>query len=190
MQFFFFCKLLKKAVIAVLLFLHKSKRTVLLVVAIFLVSLIFSFTIATWLSSNDSAPNGDYDRTLPTTGTIMVQGLEIYGGDIKHDPEHDTVYVDWGELTLGASKNGSFYVKSTSNVDVELGLNVTNWLPAGIDDYITISWDYNGTLLSPTLEILVNLTLEVASDGDFINFLIENEVTDFGFDITILASGV
>jgi hypothetical protein len=161
-----------------------------LVIAVVLITLLSSFLVTLWFSNSDYAPSGEYDRTVPTTGTIKVQGLEIYGGDIKHDPEHDTVYVDWGELTLGASKNVTFYVKSTSNVDVELELNVTNWMPAGINDYITIRWDYNGTLLSPTQEILVTLTLEVASDGDFIDFLIENEVTAFGFDITIFASGV
>ena len=183
-------RLLKKVAIAVKLFLYRSKRTVLLVAAIFLVALIFSFSIATWLSSNDSSPNGDYERNLPTTGTIKVEGLEIYGGDIKYDAASDTVYVDWGELTLGAYKNSSFYVKSNSTVDVTLELNVTNWEPPGIEEYLTISWDYNGTLLSPTQAVFVTVTLQVASSGDFIDFLIENEVTDFGFDITIYSSGV
>jgi hypothetical protein len=154
-----------------------------------LVTLIFSFLIATtWFSNSDDGLNGEYDRTVPTTGTITVQGLELYGGDIKYDSASGAVYVDWGELTLGASKNVAFYVKSTSNVDVELGLNVTDWAPAGIEEYLTISWDYNGTLLSPTQEILVAVNLEVASNGDFIDFLVTNEVTAFGFDMTIYAS--
>jgi hypothetical protein len=68
---------------------------------------------------------------------------------------------------------------------------VTNWMPTGIEDYVTISWDYNGTVLSPTTPaILASVNLEVASDGHFIDFLVENEVTTFGFDITIYASGV
>ena len=98
--------------------------------------------------------------------------------------------MNWGELTLGASENASFYVKSNSNVDVKLGLNVTNWTPPGIDKYLTISWDYNGTVLAPTQTILVTVNLEVASDGDFIDFLVENSVTSFGFDMTVYASGV
>ena len=98
--------------------------------------------------------------------------------------------MDWGELSLGAYKNASFYIKSNSNVDVELNLNVTNWAPTGIEDYITISWNYNGTLLGPDDEIFVTVNLEVASSGEFITFLIENEVTAFGFDITVYATGV
>jgi hypothetical protein len=182
-------RLLKKAAITVTLFLYRSRRTVLLVAAVFLVTLIFSFSVATWLSSNSYAPNTDYDRTVPTVGTIVFQDLEIFGGDVT--VESDAVLIDWGELTIGASKNTTFFVKSTSNIDVALELNVTNWMPAGIEEYITISWNYNGTVLNPNHRpLLVTVNLEVASSGDFIDFLITNEVTAFGFDITIYASGV
>jgi hypothetical protein len=179
---------IKNGVFTITRFLSRSRNTVLLIVTVVLLTLIFSLLIVSWFSNSDSAPNGDYDRTVPTIGTISVQNLEIYGGDIK--TEGDKVYVDWGELTLGASKKVSFYVKSTSNVDVELGLNVTNWAPAGIEDYIPISWNYNGTLLSPTQEILVTVNLQVPSNDHFMDFLVENAVTTFGFDITIYASGV
>lgn len=181
-------RFLKKAVIEVTHFLYRSRKTVLLIIAVVLLTLIFSSLMASWFSSSEFAPNINENRTVPTTGTIKVQGLEIYGGDIT--VESGKVYVNWGELTLGASKNASFYVKSSSNVDVELGLNVTNWTPPGIDKYLTISWDYNGTLLSPNQALMVTVNLEVAADGDFIDFLVENSVTAFGFDITIYASGV
>jgi hypothetical protein len=159
-----------------------------LVVAVVLVTFVFSFLLASWFSNSAFAPNGDENRTIPATGTIHVRGLEIYGGNITS--ESGKVYVDWGELTLGASKNASFYVKSNSNVDVKLGLNVTNWTPPGIDKYMHISWYYNGTVLAPAQSILVTVNLEVASDGDFIDFLVENNVTAFGFDMTVYASGV
>lgn len=152
-----------------------------------LVTLVFNFSIAFWV--NNDANNDANDRTIPTTGTISVRGLEIYGGDMKSDSGKD--YIDWGELSLGTSKNASFYVQSTSNVDVELGLNVTDWTPAGIEDYLTISWDYNGTLLGPDQEpLLVTANLTVSSSEEFISYLVENMVTAFGFDITIYASGL
>jgi len=181
---------LKKAVINITRFLYRSRKMVFFVIAIVLLTLVFSFLFAALFSNSDDAPNGDHDRSIPTTGTIMVQGLEIYGGDIKYNPASKKVYVDWGELTLGASKNATFNVKSNSNVDVELGLNVTGWAPAGIEEYLTISWDYNGTLLSPTQELLVTVNLAVAASGEFIDFLVTNEVTAFGFDITIYATSV
>jgi hypothetical protein len=175
---------LKKIVAGIPRFLNRSKKVVLLVIVVVLVTLTFNFLIASWV--NNGANNGEDEPTIPTTGTMYVRGLEIYGGDLKS--EFEKVYIDWGELTLGASKNASLYIQSTSNVDVKLGLNVTNWTPAGIEDYIDISWDYDGTLLSPTQELLAMVNLNVSSDGDFIDFLVDNKVTEFGFDITIFAS--
>jgi hypothetical protein len=180
---------LKKIGVEIARFLYRSRKTVLLVIVVVLATLIFSFLIAPWFSNSDHAPNGDDDRTISTTGKLLVEGLEIYGGDVTS--ESDKVYIDWGELSLGAFKNASFYVLSNSNVNVTLGLNVTNWTPAGMEDYITISWDYNGTVLSPKHEPLsVTVNLNVASSREFIEFLVEKSVTTFGFDITIYASGV
>jgi hypothetical protein len=119
---------------------------------------------------------------------MHVRGLEIYGGDIKSDK--GKTYIDWGELSPGASSRASFYVQSTSNVDAELGLNITGWTPAGIEAYINISWKQNGTQLSPQQELLVTLNLDVSSSGEFIRYIVENNVTAFGFDITIYASGL
>ena len=153
-----------------------------------LATLIFNFLIAFWLDND--ANNDVNDRTISTTGTIYVRGLEIYGGDIKAGSS-GKAYIDWGELTIGSSKNVSLYVQSTSNFDVELGLNMTNLMPAGIEDYITISWDYDGTVLSPGHNpLLVTLNLDVSSSREFVSYLVENEVTEFSFDISIYASAV
>jgi len=153
-----------------------------------LATLIFNFLIAFWFDND--ANNDVNDRTISTTGTIYVRGLEIYGRDVKTGSSGKT-YIDWGELYLGASKNVSLYVQSTSNFDVELGLNITNWTPAGIEDYITISWDYNETVLSPGPEpLVVTLNLDVSSSREFVSYLVENKVTAFSFDINIYASSV
>jgi hypothetical protein len=174
--------------------LYHSRKIILLVLAVVLATLIFNFLIASWVNNNANNPNNANndvsDRTISTTGAIYVRGLEIYGGDIKSEPSGKT-YIDWGELTLGSSKNVSLYVKSTSNFDVELGLNMTNLTPAGIEDYITISWDYNGTVLSPGHNpLLITLNLDVSSSREFVSYLVDNTVTAFGFDITIYASAV
>ena len=192
---------LKKSVISGTRVLYRSRKTVLFVVVVFLATLLFSFLMATWFYGNDYAPNSNepnnnepddnYDRNIPTTGNITVQGLEIYGGDIKYVPGNNSVYVDWGELSLGVYKNVSFNVRSSSNVNVTLALNVTNWTPLGIENYIDVYWDYNGTVLSSAKEeLLVTVTLEVPSSADFIDFLVSNQVTSFGFDMIVYATGV
>jgi hypothetical protein len=186
--------MLKTLVYRALRFLYRSRKLILLIAVIVLITLVFNFLIFSWIGNNADSNNNneDEDRTIPARGTIDVRGLEIYGGDII-TADSGSVYLYWGELTLGASKNASFYVLSNSNVNVTLGLNVTAWDPAGLEDYFNISWDYNGTELSsgPDREpIFVTLNLKVASSKEFIDFLIDNSVTSFGFDITVYASGV
>jgi hypothetical protein len=211
-----FFKKLKKTAFKVTRLVYNSRNMVLLVVAVILVTLLFSFLITSWFNNENYAINNDKlngadssneanadssneanadssneaDPTVPAIGGVRVEGLEIYGGDIKYNAANYSFYVDWGELTIGSYENVSFYVKSTSNVDVTIAMNVTNWQPYGIDDYITVSWDYNGTLLSPSRELFVTLTLEVASSGAFIDFLLENAFTSFSFDITVYAVGI
>jgi hypothetical protein len=188
---------LKNLVTRILRFFYQYRKLILLIAVVVFLTLIFSFLLFAWFSGSDYMPNSggdyapdsEYDRNVSTTGTIKVQGLEIYGGDVTVEDEN--VYIDWGELSLGSSKSASFYVLSNSNVNVTLGLNVTNWMPTGIEDYIDIFWDYDGTVLSPDHKPLsVTVNLNVASSREFIDFLVENNVTAFGFDITIYASEV
>jgi hypothetical protein len=57
---------------------------------------------------------------------------------------------------------------------------------------VPIRWDYNGTVLKSGTDqtpLLITVNLAVASSGDFIDFLVENSVSSFGFDMTIYASG-
>jgi hypothetical protein len=187
---------MKKGISRIARFLYSSRKIILLVLVVVLVTLVFSFLMAPLVNNDvsnnagDGANNEINDRTIPTAGTIYVRGLEIYGGDVKS--ASGNVYLDWGELSPGASKSASFYVRSTSNVDVELRLNVTNWTPAGIEDYLDISWDYDGTVLSSgpnQVPLLVTVNLAVSSSGEFVDFIVENAVTSFGFDMTVYASG-
>jgi hypothetical protein len=195
---------LKNTFARILRFFLQYRKLALLLAVVVLITFIFSFLLLAWFGNNSvpgsnsnyspdgnggNVPNSEYDRNVSTSGTIKVEGLEIYGGDVT--VESGKVYIDWGELTLGSSKKATFYVLSNSNVNVTLGLNVTNWTPAGIEDYITISWNYNGVVLSPEHEPLsVTVSLNVSSSREFIDFLVENNVTSFGFDIIVYASEV
>ena len=185
---------LKKIFLGVAHFLYRSRKMVLLVVAVAALTLIFSFLIAPWFNNGngngkDESADENNDRTISTVGTLHVEGLEIYGGDVT--VQSGKVYIDWGELGLGETKNATFYVLSNSNVNVTLGLNVTDWTPVGLENYLSIYWDYNGTVLTPKHEALpVTASLNVPASNDFIKFLVDNSVTTFGFNITIYASGV
>jgi hypothetical protein len=123
--------------------------------------------------------------SFPSLATIKTIGVEAYW-----DPncENKTETIDWGTIWPGSSKNVTFYIRSVSNFRATLNLNTTNWNPANISDYISLSWNYNGTPLNPGKIIQLTLTLSASSSNSFIDYLIVNDVRDFSFDIIIAAS--
>ncbi len=91
-------------------------------------------------------------------------------------------------MWVGASKNVTFYIRSTSNYKTTLKLNVTDWNPADVSDYMNLLWDYNGEKLDPGETIQVTLTLSIPSSPSFVRYLIDEKVQNFSFDIHIVAS--
>jgi hypothetical protein len=68
-----------------------------------------------------------------------------------------------------------------------LTLNLTDWSPPEISDYLTLTWDYNGTRLDPGEVILINLNVSAPSSDDFINYLVDNEIKNFTVDVHFIA---
>ena len=188
----------KKTIAEFSRFLYRSRKIIISVSIVVLLTIVISSLLVSWFSGNenkaaDNLPKSytqtnDGNSIISTTGTLYLEGLEIYGGDLK--TQLGKPYIDWGELGPGASRSVSFYVKSTSNSDVELGLNASGWTPAGVERFISLSWNQNGTKLIPQQELLVRLNLHIASSDELINFFADNQVQTFGFDITIVAIGL
>jgi len=59
--------------------------------------------------------------------------------------------------------------------------------PAGISEYLTLSWNYDATSLNPDEIIPVTLSLSTSIDKSFIRYLITNDITEFSIDIHIAA---
>jgi hypothetical protein len=68
-----------------------------------------------------------------------------------------------------------------------LTLNLTDWSPPEISDYLTLTWDYKGTRLDPGEVILINLNVSAPSSDDFINYLVDNEIKNFTVDVHFIA---
>jgi hypothetical protein len=96
--------------------------------------------------------------------------------------------LDWGEIKTGESSNTTVYIKSVSNFEVTLNLKLTDWNPPSISDYITITWDYNGTHLNPDDVIPVTMNLSASSSENFVNYLVDNEIKQFNVDVHFIAS--
>jgi len=112
-------------------------------------------------------------------------GVEAYGLDIKS--QDGTPYLDWGVIYPGMQVNRTLYVGSISNVEITLVLNTTNWAPRSFSDYINLSWNCTEAHISPGEVFAVTLTLTVSDSQSFIDYLINNEVSDFSFEIIIRA---
>jgi len=169
-------------------FLKSSYKILFLVAIVAIISVAGTTLVSILLSESVS------EVYLPSLGTIKTIDVEIYwdpNGENKTETlswdEIKIEKLEWDEIKTG-TVNTTVYVKSVSNFRVTLNMFLTDWNPVEISDYITISWDYNGTHLDPGEIIPVTMTLAASSSNDFINYLVENEINRFDVTIHIVAS--
>lgn len=88
--------------------------------------------------------------------------------------------INWGMVEPGSSANETIYVRNEGNAEMTLSLGTQNWSPSEASGYITLSWDYAGSI-GPGEVVEVTLTLSVSAG-------IEG-ITNYGFDIVITGTG-
>jgi len=71
--------------------------------------------------------------------------------------------LDWGTPELGDVVTRTVYMKNTGNADMTLHLTVSNWDPAKASNYLTVSWDQEGTILLLNEVTTTVITLTVSS---------------------------
>jgi hypothetical protein len=169
-------------------FLKASYKTLVLVAIVAVISVATTSLVSIMLSHSDN------EIYLPSLGTIKTIGVETYwdpNGENRRENltwnEIEIQKLGWDEVKVNPV-NTTLYVKSVSNFRVTLNMSLTDWNPVEISDYLTISWDYNGTILNPGEIIPVTMTLSASSSDAFIDYLVENEITRFDVVIHIVAS--
>lgn len=60
-------------------------------------------------------------------------------------------------------------------------MEADNWNPTNASSYMSLSWNYDGKMLSPMETVEVTLTLSVSPN-------VEN-IVDFSFDVIITVNG-
>ncbi len=157
-------------------YLYESRKILLLIVIVVVITLTFSALIAVWLVKS-------YDLNVHNVGAIRLTGVEVYGGNITSI--NGIPSIDWGTIQFGETRNASFFLRSTSNVPTKLAFNVTEWSPKGIETYLTLSWNYNGTYIQPNQEIPVTLKLNASDTIDFAKYLTSNDITSYSFTLNV-----
>ena len=169
--------------------LRHQKKTILLVAGVAAITLSFSIIIPILLDTTTHF-------NFPSVGTIRTIGVKAY-----YDPtfQNQTTQIQWGTTYPGSTTNATLYIKSTSNTQTTLHLQTGNWTflnstsaivsgPDNTTPYLNLTWNYNGTTISPSQAIPVTFTLSVTESQTFMQFLVDNNVTSFSFDITISAT--
>lgn len=170
-------------------FLHRSKKTLLLILIVAVTAITLSAAISIWLSRT-------YNIHVPSIANIKTIGVKAYW---DANLENETKQIQWGTIYPGSSANVTLYIQSISNVKTILQNKTANWTfkdsnntivsgPSNSTTYMHLDWDYNNATVNPSETVQVTLTLFVDNSPSFIDFLINNNVDSFSFDIIITAS--
>jgi hypothetical protein len=88
--------------------------------------------------------------------------------------------VTWGNLVPGSSINKVMYIHNNGENSVSLSLTTQDWIPTGAVNYIQLTWDYDGSPISPGETVQITMTLNVSPSISGIN--------TFNFNIVILGT--
>jgi len=91
----------------------------------------------------------------------------------------EVVNIDWGFLEPASTKTVTIYLRNIGSAAV-LNMTVTNWSPADVNSYITLTWDREGFKIAQSQTVVAKLTLHISKNIQGIK--------GFSFQIFIQAS--
>jgi hypothetical protein len=114
-------------------------------------------------------------QTIPSDGTVISPvNIGVY---TDSDCTQNCTNISWGTLNPNTTTNKTIYVKNTGTVPLTLSMTTESRTPTDADDYLTLTWDQQSTILNPDETTPANLTLSVAADT--------GDLTSFSFNIVI-----
>jgi len=114
-------------------------------------AVLTALTIAIYINS----------KSVSNFGAVSIKG-EIL---VSWDSEGTSLitFIDWGIMDPGSNKSIVVYVISTSNKKLVLSMFTSSWLPAEAGNYINVSWDMEGQVLSSRSFVKAVITGQVSS---------------------------
>ncbi|MGD6852867.1 MAG: hypothetical protein ACQCN6_12485 [Candidatus Bathyarchaeia archaeon] len=119
--------------------------------------------------------------SVPSSGAISKSAdLELYTDSAC---KNVLINIAWGDFTPGSETTQAIYVKNTgSYASLTLNLRTSDWNPRSAHGAITVSWDQEGTKLSPGQVVVAVITTSVS--------LNVGDVSDFSFKLSINGAAV
>jgi len=128
-------------------------------------------------SSSDSASNNSSSST--STGSSSSLSSSGSGSSIEISASASLVSLkvcsdsacnsaignlNWGSISPGGTATATVYVKNTGDsTSLTLIMQASNWNPTSASQYLTLSWDKQGTVLAPGQSTEATITLTVSS---------------------------
>ena len=117
-------------------------------------------------------------KTLSSTGSVKAINVEVYW-DFACTQVVSS--FDWGTPEPGDSINQTVYVKNSGTAPMNLSLSTSGWVPVEAGNYLTLSWDREGTEVAADGVVQALITMDVSGSI--------TGITDFSFDIVIEGTG-
>jgi len=89
--------------------------------------------------------------------------------------------IDWGTLMPGDAATQPIYIRNEGDVPVLLTLFTEAWNPPEAEQYMALSWNYDGSQIAVGKGVSVEFQLTIFSNC--------TGITSFSFDIVITAEG-
>jgi len=139
-----------------------------MIIALILVS---AFTVF-----QDSEP----EQMLMAGGLASSSGLINYG-DLKFYSDYvlgtEMSSIEWGELEPGDVANVSCIILNTKKESMLLDFYTDNWDPSAAQEFLNLSWNYDGVALDYYEYVEVVFSLSVSIEI--------KDIESFSFDITV-----
>lgn len=149
--------------------------------AIITASLIVLVTYTMSISLITQAyPQSQTSKTISSSGNVEIQaspGLGVYSNQQGTQTLNS---IAWGSLEPGQSTTKLVYIKNEGNVPLTISLNTGTWSSTEAQNYLTLTWNYDGQPINPGEIKQVALTLNVDANTW--------GITDFSFNIIIVGS--
>jgi hypothetical protein len=149
----------------------------------FIVVVFYTITLTTLLAA---VLRTNHNLLMPGLGNIVALGYKV---------DNDT--IDWGTIYVGTSTDRAINLTSNSSTVTTPFLNYDNWkfnnisVPTSLVNNMQLNWNLNNdTRILPNQKINVPLTLTIEYDPTLVDYLINNTITNFSFNIIIHPSQV
>ena len=111
---------------------------------------------------------------IRNVGIIRTIGVDVYRDESLAEILD---IIDWGLLDPGENRSVPAWIRNTGNDAQKLVMWTENWNPTNASDWITLTWNYNGSWIPVNASIPVVFTLTV--DANI------SGITNFSFDIWV-----